>query len=356
MRRGFSSVIRSIQALGPLVAAFFTSCPVSAQLTVKHGELPFVFAGEQFDINQRIVQRVMHVDTTTHPQEESMLTQVYGVLAFLQPDDPSSFGLQYPVVNGREVIRVFTYPYWLGESASTGLASVSGVRPIWREPKQPEKLPAGKEGANSFDRVDVLDLFGMASGSDYGKLISACPRLNTLILPFIGCDLASLTLPESINKLVIYNASISEPQLRVLLSKSSLRVLCFWNCVLESSGGSPHKTVQEALPCRVNTLMLLKCGRSFSYAVCEAASFPNLKNISITSEGHDRQSWLRLLRVLCKFGKPDSVTIYRTRTVPLPMNTKPLPVRELDASALYELVNSKLKQQKVVLVEPSVRP
>lgn len=129
-------------------------------------------------------------------------------------------------------ISLFSYPYWmperLRESRSTMavaslMASSSQLLGEWGDRQK-------QLGVDQFDRVDLLDLFCESVGTQPEELVTMCPNLRVVTLPFVGCDTEKLKLPISLNKLTVYNSRFSESKLNELISAKRLIELNLWSC------------------------------------------------------------------------------------------------------------------------------
>lgn len=129
-------------------------------------------------------------------------------------------------------IGIFTRPLGSHRNPACLLASVNTASTAnWGLTPEYDFGP----GDSSCPEISVLDLFGASVDNSLEKLIARCRGLRVLSLPFSGTEIKGrpLPLPDSLEKLVVYNSTLDATFFASIGRLPKLKMLVLWGCSLQ---------------------------------------------------------------------------------------------------------------------------
>lgn len=130
---------------------------------------------------------------------------------------------------------------------------------------------------NNMYPIALLDLFAVDGSGLLAKVIKRDMPVRVLVLPFGGVadELDGLVLPESVEKLVIYNMNIDSRFIGKFANCPRLRDVVFWGCSMNDYNlprlGSAHRTRAEASQggrVKLTSATLINCSQGLFDWVC----------------------------------------------------------------------------------------
>ena len=129
-------------------------------------------------------------------------------------------------------VGVFTHPLGSSRNPACLLASVNTVSTAkWGLTPEYNFGP----GDATCPEIGVLDLFGASVDNALEKLVARCRGLRVLSLPFSGTEFKGrpLPLPDSLEKLVVYNSTLDAAFFASIGRLPKLKMLVLWGCSLQ---------------------------------------------------------------------------------------------------------------------------